>query len=142
MAAYGGGQGEPTLVTVGDIAVTPSAVLTPSGRYPLGGSTWIVSNNTMMTESIPAYAIVLAILFFIFCLLGLLFLLIKERKVTGFMQVSVQGPGLYHMTQIPISHPGQIVEVEHRVGYIRSLIAGLPPPQSTQPALPPGRPPY
>ncbi len=112
--------------------------MTPSGRYPLAGSTWIVSNNTMMTESIPAYAIVLAIIFFIFCLLGLLFLLIKERKVTGFMQVSLQGPGLYHMTQVPVSHPGQIVDVEHRVGYIRSLIAALPPPPSTPPALPPG----
>src|SRR5438874_9426495 len=125
MAAYGGGQGEPTLVTVGDIAVTPSAVLTPSGRYPLGGSTWIVSNNTMMTESIPAYAIVLAIIFFIFCLLGLFFLLIKERKVTGFMQVSVQGAGIYHMTQVRISQAQQVVDVEYRVAYIRSLIAAL-----------------
>ncbi|MEP7104599.1 MAG: hypothetical protein ABI838_01980 [Chloroflexota bacterium] len=118
--------------------MTPTAVLTPSGRYPLAGTTWIVSNNTMMTESIPAFAIVLAIIFFIFCLLGLLFLLIKERKPTGFMQVSVQGPGLYHMTQVPVSQAGQIVDVEHRVGYIRGLIAALPPPPSGHPTLPPG----
>src|SRR5438067_10741741 len=92
MAAYGGAPSEPTVVTVGDMAVTPTTVVTPAGRYPLAGTTWVVSNNTMMTESIPAYAIVLAIIFFVFCLLGLLFLLIKERKVSGFMQVSVQGP--------------------------------------------------
>jgi len=128
MAAYGAGAPpEPTLVTIGDIAITPTGVLTPAGRYPLAGTTWIVSNNTTSSESIPGYAVVLAIVFFLFCLLGLLFLLIKEKRVSGFMQVSVQGPGLYHMTQLPVSQVGHIVEIEQRVGYIRSVVAGLGP---------------
>jgi hypothetical protein len=138
MAAYGAGAPtEPTLVTIGDIAVTPTAVLTPAGRYPLAGTTWIVSNNTSTTESIPAYAVVMAIIFFLFCLLGLLFLLIKEKRVTGFMQVSVQGPGLYHMTQVPVSQVAHIIDIEQRVGYVRGLVAGLsagPAPAQLPPA--------
>jgi hypothetical protein len=140
MAAYGAGApAEPTLVTVGDIAVTPTAVLTPAGRYPLAGTTWIVSNNTITSESIPGYAVVLAIVFFLVCLLGLLFLLIKEKRTSGFMSVSVQGPGLYHMTQLPVSQVGHIVDIEQRVGYIRSLVAGLssgPPPARLPPPTP------
>ena len=37
-------------------------------------------------EKIPAHAIVLAVIFFIFCLLGLLFLLMKEKTTTGFVR--------------------------------------------------------
>ncbi|MDQ1395055.1 MAG: hypothetical protein QOG64_314 [Acidimicrobiaceae bacterium] len=118
---------EPVLVTVGDIACTQHSVITPSGHYRLSGSTWIVTNQTTVTERIPPYAIVLAILFALACLLGLLFLLIKEKRIQGFMQVSVQGPGFYHATQIPVSDHGQAAEVEHRVGYIRNLVAALPP---------------
>ena len=78
-----------------------------------------------MTESIPAWAIVCAIIFFIFCLLGLLFLLIKERKTQGFVQVSVQGHGVFHATQVPVSSPAQVMDIEQRVNYCRSLVAAL-----------------
>lgn len=115
----------PVLVTVGDVACTQTEVITPAGRAPLRGTTWIVSNQTTVTQSIPSYAIVLAIVFALLCLIGLLFLLIKERRVQGFMQVSVQGPGLYHATQVPVSSDLQIRDVEARVSYIRSLVAAL-----------------
>ena len=111
------------LVTMGDITCTESTVMTPAGTFPLRGTTWIVSNQTQTTEGIPAYAIVLAVTFFLFCLLGLFFLLIKERKTTGFVQVSVQGAGLYHATQIHVSHPAQVTQIESQVNYIRSLTA-------------------
>jgi hypothetical protein len=137
MGEYGRERSEPTLVTVGDMAVTQTAVMTPSGRYSLAGTAWIVSNNTNTTEAIPAYAIVLAIIFLLACLLGLLFLLIKERRTSGFIQVSVQGPGLYHMAQIPVFQALQVMDVEQRVGYIRGLVAALQPPNSLA-ALPPG----
>ncbi|HEV2032845.1 MAG TPA: hypothetical protein VGU71_01385 [Candidatus Dormibacteraeota bacterium] len=115
----------PVLVTVGDMACTQTSVITPTGAYPLAGTTWIVANNTVTTESIPAYAIVMAIIFFLFCLLGLLFLLIKERKTQGYVQVSVQGPGVFHATQVPVSSPAQILDIEQRVNYVRSLVAAL-----------------
>ena len=114
---------EPVLVTLGDIACSQHYVVTPAGPYPIAGTTWIVTNQTVLTEKIPAYAIVLAVVFALFCLLGLFFLLIKERSVQGFVQVSVQGPNLYYATQVPISHAGQIVDVERRVSYARSLAA-------------------
>ena len=52
------------LTTIGNIACTQTSVITPAGSYPLAGTVWMVSNNTTTTESIPAYAIVLAILCF------------------------------------------------------------------------------
>jgi hypothetical protein len=45
---------------------------------------------------------VLAILFLLACLLGLLFLAIKERRTSGSVQVSVQGPGFSYSTLIPV----------------------------------------
>ncbi len=113
------------LVTVGDIACTQTEVITPNGRRPLARTVWVVQNNTTTTESIPAYAIVLAVVFFLVCLLGLLFLLIKERRTTGWVTVSVQGDAMYHATQIPVSAAAQITDVESRVGYIRGLVAAL-----------------
>ena len=75
---------EPVLVTVGDMTVTEHWVLTPSGAFPLAGTAWTVTNQTITTERIPAWAIVFTILFLLFCLLGLLFLLVKERVLQGF----------------------------------------------------------
>jgi len=113
------------LVTVGDIACTADEVITPNGRLPLARTVWVVQNNTTTTESIPTYAIVLAILFILVCLLGLLFLLIKERKTTGWLTISVQGEGTYYATQVPVSAPEAVVDVEGRVNYIRGLVAAL-----------------
>lgn len=116
-------QPDQVLVTIGDIAVTPTNVITPVGRRPLRGLVWMVQNNTVTTDSIPTYAIVLCVVFAVFCLLGLLFLLIKERKTQGFVTVSVQGEGFYHATQLPVSYPAQIADIEGRVGYCRALTA-------------------
>jgi len=91
----------------------------------LRGTTWIVSNQTTVSEGIPAYAIVLAIIFFLACLLGLLFLLIKERKVQGFIAGHGPRSGFFHATQVPVSTEGQIRDVEARVNYIRGLVASL-----------------
>jgi len=113
------------LVSVGDIACTQTEVITPTGRAPLRGTTWLVSNQTTVTESIPTYAIVLAIIFALACLLGLLFLLMKEKKVQGQMQVSVQGQGFYYATQVPVSSVQQIQDIEARANYIRSLVSAL-----------------
>jgi hypothetical protein len=114
------------LVTIGDIACTQATVITPAGSYPLNGTVWLVSNNTVTTQGIPAVAIVLCILFFLLCFLGLLFLLMKEERTSGFVQVSVQGPGLYHAVQIPASSPRTAIDLEQRVNYVRALVAALP----------------
>ncbi len=58
-----------------------------------------------------------------FCLLGLLFLLIKEDRTTGWLQVTVQGPGFVHTTQVPASHQGTAADIHARVNFARSLTA-------------------
>jgi hypothetical protein len=113
---------EPPLLTIGDITVTRTAVIVPQGRYPLRGTTWTVQDSTLVSESIPAYAIVLAIIFAVFCLLGLLFLLIKERRYSGFITVTVVGAQFYHTVQFP---PGPQIAgwVTAQVNSARALAA-------------------
>jgi hypothetical protein len=112
------------LVIIGDITCTQTSVWTPSGGAPIGRVTWNVADMTRTDTAIPAWAIVLAILFFVFCLLGLLFLLVKEKRVSGWMQVTVQGPELLHTTQIPISSAAQSADVHARVSYARTISFG------------------
>jgi hypothetical protein len=64
---------------------------------------------------------VLAIIFFLFCLLGLLFLLIKERKTTGFVQVTVQHGNRTHNTHVAAANPTQVADTLARVNYARTL---------------------
>ena len=117
---------EPIRVQVGQIACTDTQVHTPIGSYPLAGTIWTVTNQTYVSESIPGYAIVLTIIFFLFCLLGLLFLLIKERRVNGSVQVSVQGPGFAYSTYIPVFNEMAIGQISTSVDWIRAHVAQLP----------------
>ncbi|HEY8619681.1 MAG TPA: hypothetical protein VIM01_06375 [Dermatophilaceae bacterium] len=92
------------LVQIGDISVDQRWVVTPSGSIPTGRVTWTVQDMTRRDRVIPTYAIVLAVVFSVLtCLLGLLFLLIKEDRTTGWLQVTVQGPELVHTTHVPRS---------------------------------------
>jgi hypothetical protein len=86
---------------------------------------WSVASQTYVTESIPAWAIILAIVFFIFCLLGLLFLLVKERRVNGAVQVGVQGPGFAHSTYIPVYNEIATLQISSSVDIIRAQVARL-----------------
>ncbi|WP_028049468.1 hypothetical protein [Cellulomonas sp. URHD0024] len=113
---------EPALVQIGDIVVSEHWVVTPNGTAPLAGSQWSVRDATVRTQVIPTYAIVLAIVFALACLLGLLFLLIKEDKVTGFVEVTVRSGSLAHLTQIPVPGPAADV-VADQVRYAQQLAA-------------------
>ena len=118
-------QYEPIRVRLGQIACTDTQVQTPNGVYPLAGTTWTVTNQSYVTESIPAWAIVLAIVFFVFCLLGLLFLLVKERRTSGSVQVSVQGPGFSYSSLIPVFNETAIYPITEQVNWIRAQVAQL-----------------
>ena len=108
---------------VGDIGVGRHHVYLPDGRYPLRGSAWRVSDQLHEVTQIPSYAIVLAVIFAVVFLLGLLFLLIKERTVQGVVQVTVQGAGFAHATQVPVSSYSAARTVRHQVNHIRHLAA-------------------
>jgi hypothetical protein len=109
------------MVTVGDIACTSTEVITPSGRAPVTAVTWAFTDMSRTTRTIPAWAIVLAVIFFFFCLLGLLFLLVKEERTEGWVQVTAQGQGLLHVAQIPVASPMTVADINARVNYARSL---------------------
>jgi hypothetical protein len=113
----------PPLVTIGDIVCTQTQVITPSGTRPLASVTWSFTDMSRTSRNIPAWAIVCAVIFFVFCLLGLLFLLAKEDRTEGAVQVVVQGQGFIHHLQLPVGSVGQIQDYAARVNYARSLTA-------------------
>lgn len=114
---------EPQLVTIGDISVTPSSVVTPSGSAPIGEVHFFLTDLSHTRHSIPAWAIVCAVLFFLFCFLGLLFLLVKETRTEGHVQVVVQGPRLLHTVHLPVWSVDQVHDYNARVNYARSISA-------------------
>ncbi|HET9172478.1 MAG TPA: hypothetical protein VFN97_23835, partial [Actinospica sp.] len=111
------------LVTIGDIVCTSTTVITPSGQAPVGSVVWSYTDMSRTSRNIPTWAIVCAIIFFFFCLLGLLFLLVKEDRTEGSVQVVVQGPGFLHQVQLPVASVIQVQDYAARVSYARSLSA-------------------
>lgn len=110
-------------LNIGDIVVTADTVITPNGSAPLAGSHWTVVDRSITETKTPTSAIVLAIIFFFVCLIGLLFLLSKETTVSGFVEVTVISGSLSHMTQIPVSSQDDIVKARALVSQAQSLAA-------------------
>jgi hypothetical protein len=117
------GSSAPFILTIGDIGVTPELIVTPNGSAPLAGSQWLATDMTRTESKIPTVAIVLAVIFAFACLLGLLFLLMKEEKTTGYVDVTVRSADLYHRTQLPISSPLQVAQVRQLVAQAQALAA-------------------
>jgi hypothetical protein len=113
----------PFLLTIGDIGLTPQWIVTPNGHAPLAGSQWIAMDMSRTESKIPSWAIVMAILFAIVCLIGLFFLLVKEEKTTGYVEVSVRSGDLYHRTQLPVSNQGAVHQIRQLVAQAQSLAA-------------------
>jgi hypothetical protein len=114
---------EQWLQTIGDISISLHWVRTPAGSYPIRGTVWTVTDMTHWQEGVSAAGVVLAIIFVWFCLLGLLFLLMKDRKLVGYIQVSVQGSGFHHATMLPAAGPQSVMGVQQMVNYARTLAA-------------------
>jgi hypothetical protein len=122
--SYGAPGGAPVLLTIGDMSITQFDVITPYGSHPLNGTTWYVTDNSTYEEAVPQWAIIAAIVgFFLVCVLSLLFLLVKETKASGSVQVTVQGPGWSHVAQLA---PGTGAHVNEQAAYVRNLVAALP----------------
>lgn len=114
---------DPVLFTLGDIAVSRSWVITPNGTAPMRGSTWIGQDLSRTVNKTPTWAIVLAIVGFLACLLGLLFLMVKEDKTTGYFEVTVQSGAVRHVTQLPVSSAAQIAQYRQMVNQAQSIAA-------------------
>ncbi|MFJ8000962.1 hypothetical protein ACIQ7D_28190 [Streptomyces sp. NPDC096310] len=120
MGGPGPGGGAP-LLAIGDITVTGDSIITPSGTMPLKGAVWNATDMSRTEEKIPTHAIVLAIVFGLLCLVGLFFLLMKEKRTTGFVQVMVTSGGRHHSTMIPAMGPESFQMVMGQINYARSL---------------------
>ncbi len=117
------GQGGVPMLTIGDITVMSDTIVTPSGVMPLKGAVWTATDMSRTEEKIPTHAVVLAIVFALFCLIGLLFLLMKEKRTTGFVQVTVTSGGRHHSTMIPAVGPHTFPAVMGQLNQARSLSA-------------------
>lgn len=120
------GGHEQVVLSIGDVGVSRSWIVTPNGTAPLRGSQWVVQDMSITTKRIPAYAIVLAVIFALACLLGLLFLLITERTTSGYANVSVRSGDLQHTTQIPVWNPVTVAQVRQAVAQAQSMAAAAP----------------
>lgn len=117
---------QPPLVTIGDIHCGQSEIMTPAGSCPTVGAQWYVTDMTVTREEIPTWAIVCAVVgAFVVCLFSLFFLLVKERKTTGSIQVMVQNNGFVYTTQVPVFDAFVVTDVHNRVNYARSLSAAM-----------------
>jgi hypothetical protein len=117
-------SGQP-LVRFGDISFTDQWVITPQGTVPLANTQIYITDQTRTERFIPTWAIVLAVIGFFFFLLGLLFLLVKETRVTGFMQITVTNGTFTYQTGEPAGYnpAAQLYELQTRANYARGLIA-------------------
>lgn len=115
---------EPVLAQIGEIAVTPSTVRTPSGDIPLAGSQWHVADYWQSEQKIPTWAIVCAVVGFCFLtVFSLLFLLAKETVHRGVVQVTVTNGARQYVARVPVVTPAQVQAIHQQVNYVRSLAA-------------------
>ncbi|MFY1589036.1 hypothetical protein ACN267_31605 [Micromonospora sp. WMMD734] len=115
---------QPAAVQIGEIMVSPPVIRTPSGMMPLAGATWYVTDHWQREEKIASWAMVCAILgFFCLTIFSLLFLLIKETRYHGTVQVTVTSGGHQYVARIPVLDQGQVQQINNQVNYARSLSA-------------------
>lgn len=75
-------------------------------------------------EKISTVGIILAVVgLFLICVLSLLFLLIKDKRTTGYIQVTVHGEGFQYATMIPALSPATLAQVTQQVNWARSVAA-------------------
>lgn len=108
-------------LTIGNIAIAGDKVITPNGTGSLAESQWLFSDVSRTESRIPPVAIILAIVFALLCLIGLLFLLMKETTTSGYAEVSVHAGKLYHKVQIPVKSKQDVDRVRELVNKAQSL---------------------
>ncbi|KQO97722.1 hypothetical protein [Leifsonia sp. Leaf264] len=112
----------PFLVSIGNVHATQFHVVTPSGSWPIADVNVSTTDQTVVTTHTPAWAVVMVVLFIWFFFLSLLFLLAREVRVSGYVQVVIQAGGQSYVEQVPISSSSQRADVFNRVTYPQSLI--------------------
>ncbi|MFI2666753.1 hypothetical protein [Micromonospora carbonacea] len=119
---YGASSG--VAVQIGEITVSPPEIRTPAGVLPLAGTQWHVADYWQTEQKVATWAIVCAVLgFFCLTIFSLLFLLIKETRHYGTVQVTVSNGPHQYVARIPVTDQGQVMHINNQVNYARSLSA-------------------
>ncbi len=114
--------GAPYLAVFGPIRVTPTTVMTPTGTFPLRGSTWLAEARGYVDRVTPVWAILVALLgFMVIPFVSLLFLLVKEDRWRGYVQVGVAYGDLRYAVRLPAESPVVAESIRRQVGYVRSV---------------------
>ncbi|WP_246158858.1 hypothetical protein [Catellatospora sichuanensis] len=114
----------PVLVQLGEVSVSSTTIHTPAGEIPLRGSQWAVSDQWHSQQRIPAWAVVCAVVgFFLVCFLSLLFLLAKETRYNGTVQVIITNGQRQYVVRIPVTDQRVVAHIHAQVNYARSLAA-------------------
>ncbi|MEO7122663.1 MAG: hypothetical protein ABI400_06010 [Lacisediminihabitans sp.] len=116
---------DPVLVRFGDAQLSQHWLVTPQGTMPLRGTQIFVADMSQETRMIPGWAIALAIIGAVFFLLGLFFLLVRETRRTGFMQITITNGAFTYQTAEPVvgDRAGQLFELQARANYARGIVA-------------------
>ncbi|MCL2466449.1 MAG: hypothetical protein FWF02_09870 [Micrococcales bacterium] len=119
----------PGTVQIGDIQVRDNTVWTPAGSCPLPGSRWSMMDHSIIERRTPTWALVVAIVLtvlFIWTLVGLLFLLfllVKEDQVSGFVEVMVanEESRFTYRTVIPVTHRMVVPSVHNQMRHVEMM---------------------
>jgi hypothetical protein len=114
--------GEPVVARFGRITVTDTTVRTSTRAFPLRGSVWRTFDYWQSRRATPEWAIALAIIgFFVVPFVSLLFLLVKEPRLTGVLQVAVWDGVRQHAVDLPVRSPAELRHWQRQVHYVRAL---------------------
>jgi len=121
MTAAPQGPVEEVRMWVGDIAVCDHWIVTPTGTVKAQEATWQTTPMWQNRRVLPTWAVVMAICTFWIFLLGLLFLLVREERAEGTIQVTVTAPGFMHLTYLPVRSAAEAAQHEASVAKARQL---------------------
>lgn len=116
---------EQVLTQIGEITITQTTVHTPNGPIPLRGAQWLGQDHWHHEQKMATWGIVLAVVLF-FCIgpFSLLFLLAKESRYSGTVDVTVSSGSRQYTARIPIQSHQHAHHVHQQVTYARSLSSG------------------
>ncbi|WP_233578489.1 hypothetical protein [Micromonospora sp. BL4] len=113
---------EVVAVQIAEITVSPPIIRTPTGVLPLAGASWHVADYWQRDEKVATWALVCAIVgFFCLAFFSLLFLLVKETRRYGTVQVTVTNGAQQYVARIPVTDQAQVQHLNNQVNYARSL---------------------
>ncbi|MFG3418769.1 hypothetical protein [Micromonospora sp. NPDC048063] len=109
-------------VQIGEIMVSPPVIHTPAGVLPLAGASWHVVDHWQQEQKTATWAVVCAIVgFFCLTIFSLLFLLIKETRHHGTVQITVSNGAQQYVARMPVANQAQVQHINNQVNYARSL---------------------